>query len=92
MSFHVVCMAEKPVICRRSIVSTANNGVSFQGSFEMCWQVNSRTVYHQSHFIRKVRMSIDRLGEPDGDLLFMRRPYQVTWFASQESMWVPRTR
>lgn len=30
-------------------------------------------------------MSIDRLGDADGDL-FTRRPFQVTWFASQESM------
>lgn len=35
-------------------------------------------------------MSIDRLGKADGDL-FTRRPFQVTWFASQESMWVPLT-
>ncbi|KAF8557671.1 hypothetical protein OG21DRAFT_1505168 [Imleria badia] len=42
-------------------------------------------LYHQSHFVRRVRMSIDRLGEADGDL-FTRRPFQVTWFASQESI------
>ncbi|KAF9241857.1 hypothetical protein BU15DRAFT_87078 [Melanogaster broomeanus] len=41
-------------------------------------------LYHQSHFVRRVRMSIDRLGEADGDL-FTRRPFQVTWFASQVS-------
>jgi len=42
-------------------------------------------LYHQSHFVRRVRMSIDRLGKADGDL-FTRRPFQVTWFASQESI------
>ncbi|KIJ68076.1 hypothetical protein HYDPIDRAFT_173755 [Hydnomerulius pinastri MD-312] len=42
-------------------------------------------LYYQSHFIRRVRMSIDRLGEADGDL-FTRRPFQVTWFASQVSI------
>lgn len=35
-------------------------------------------------------MSIDRLGEADG-VLFTRRPFQVTWFASQVSTWVPLT-
>jgi hypothetical protein len=38
-------------------------------------------LYHQSHFVRRVRISIDQ----DGDL-FKRRPFQVTWFASQESI------
>ncbi|KAF8444834.1 hypothetical protein L210DRAFT_3444273 [Boletus edulis BED1] len=42
-------------------------------------------LYHQSHFVRRVRMSVDRIGEADGDL-FTRRPFQVTWFASQESI------
>lgn len=49
-------------------------------------ELNARTVYHQSHFVRRVRISIDQ----DGDL-FKRRPFQVTWFASQESMWVAVT-
>ncbi|KAH7888914.1 hypothetical protein F5I97DRAFT_1802765 [Phlebopus sp. FC_14] len=40
---------------------------------------------YQSHFIRRVRLSIDRLGEPEG-ALFTRRPFDVTWFASQVSI------
>ncbi|KIK99397.1 hypothetical protein PAXRUDRAFT_822813 [Paxillus rubicundulus Ve08.2h10] len=40
---------------------------------------------HQSLFIRRVRMSIDRPVEADGDLP-TRRPFQVTWFASQVSI------
>lgn len=42
-------------------------------------------VYYQSHFIRRVKMSIHHLGEQDGDL-FTRQPFQVTWFASQVAM------
>ncbi|KAH7911013.1 hypothetical protein BJ138DRAFT_1151604 [Hygrophoropsis aurantiaca] len=39
-------------------------------------------LYYQNHFIRRVKLSIHHLGDTDGDL-FTRRPFQVTWFASQ---------
>jgi len=37
---------------------------------------------YQDDFIKRVRVSIHRLGDADGDL-FTRRPFQVKWFASQ---------
>ncbi|KAF9227168.1 hypothetical protein BS17DRAFT_727147 [Gyrodon lividus] len=57
----------------------AGNSPSFNRKQTEQW------LYHQKHFIRRVRMSIDRLGEANGNL-FTRRPFQVTWFASQVSV------
>ncbi|KAG9316797.1 hypothetical protein JVU11DRAFT_2861 [Chiua virens] len=56
----------------------ASNLPSFSRKHSEHW------LYHQNNFIRRVRMSVERLGEANGDLF--RRPFQVTWFASQVSI------
>ena len=45
------------------------------------------TVYYQEQVAKRVKSSIHRLSEPNGHL-FLRRPFQISWFTGQVAMCV----
>lgn len=70
---------------RHSAENTLNSGVGSHLLMQGLVLLNPRIVYHLGYFISRVRLSVERLADGRSDS-FNRRPFQLTWFASQISM------
>jgi hypothetical protein len=68
-----------------SVAKKLKNGVSVTIWFLLLAWADCLSVYYQDQVIKRVKSSINHLGEAQGHLL-TRRPFQVTWFSSQLAM------
>ena len=68
-----------------SVAKKQKNGVSTKTLVPLLNMTENHLVYYQDQVIKRVKSSINHLGEAQGHLL-TRRPFQVTWFSSQLAM------